>query len=550
MAEREWPRHGLRLGVSGVRRWIRQLQRNRLRLRLLGFSALSGAIGFGGTGVFVALSLRVNDGPILIPGQLRLGVAGLWVFLVWFFAQRAITHWSHLSKRSFLLTTVSPRAVAVGMLLTEFMTAVFVLVLPVTLLVGIIGIAFLSLSTVFLTIVAVGLSIATTIVVGYALGFGSFFVNDTLGFPDQLKGDLGVHLVLLAVTGYVVAVVVFDAPAIWNAVSFEWIPMGWLVDFAVLGTPVVISVERAVAGFIGSIAVVIIGSLVVESLATTYWCMDTKTGRSASTVDYSRTQGESSLITALSPLSVPDVVSTPTRRVAAVVMLRIRREPRRMTIVGTVALSLALWIGVALTQLAQPMRLVPLACAVFIPWLAGALFSINPLGDEGVVLPATLTSPISGTQYVHGLMLPGALYGTPLACFLTLATGIAGPYTIFEVTGLVLLALLLTPIAVLVGITTGMYFPRFSSLTIGDDDIAQPSMIAIALYSACISGLGGTLIALFFAPQTAFSPFGLIGLSPSVSRVLIIGGLLGGSLLFAALCYHSAISRFEGWYVS
>ncbi|PSQ49677.1 hypothetical protein BRD12_05315, partial [Halobacteriales archaeon SW_12_67_38] len=58
----------------------------------------------------------------------------------------------------------------------------------------------------------------------------------------------------------------------------------------------------------------------------------------------------------------------------------------------------------------------PVEIALLVPWLAGATFGLNPFGDEGAVLPATLTGAISGGAFVRGLALvgPGVLAAVAL----------------------------------------------------------------------------------------------------------------------------------------
>lgn len=73
--------------------------------------------------------------------------------------------------------------------------------------------------------------------------------------------------------------------------------------------------------------------------------------------------------------------------------------------------------------------LAALLAAVALPWLAGSLFAMNPLGDEGAVLPVTLTA-ISGRQYVRGLMVPGLVFGLPIVLIVTAIAGLVSPYTL------------------------------------------------------------------------------------------------------------------------
>ena len=88
MVESNWGRHSLRLGLVGVQRNIRGLRRQRTRLRLLAFSFVCFVIVLGGFGILFAFSLRLHEGPIAVPGEVRVAVTVLWLFAVWFFSQR------------------------------------------------------------------------------------------------------------------------------------------------------------------------------------------------------------------------------------------------------------------------------------------------------------------------------------------------------------------------------------------------------------------------------------------------------------------------------
>jgi len=75
---------------------------------------------------------------------------------------------------------------------------------------------------------------------------------------------------------------------------------------------------------------------------------------------------------------------------------------------------LVLQVQVAIIERTVPPSL-PVLAALASGTAGGAAFSLNPLGGEGEVLPATLTSTVSGTQFVAGLTLAGGLPAAILA---------------------------------------------------------------------------------------------------------------------------------------
>jgi hypothetical protein len=241
--------------------------------------------------------------------------------------------------------------------------------------------------------------------------------------------------------------------------------------------------------------------------------------------------------------------------------------------VGSAILSSGLQSG-ALGALLAPLA------AVVLPWLAGALFAMNPFGDEGAVLPATLTA-VSGRQYVRGLLVPGALYGLPIAVAATGAAALVSPSGLAERVGLVALAAYATCVSVAVAPAIGMAFPRFSAISVGQSrEVLPPRMTAVIAHIAVAALPAAWLAALALAPRIARAVLaGLVGFLPAVvlglaSRSsdgalaatgeqfrgiaagiqavdlgqfrLIAGGtaLVAGAVV-AVLLYGSAVRRFE-----
>jgi len=552
MTETNWVRHSVQLGVVGVRRTIRGLRRNPYRLRLLGISAICGVISFGGMGILYALLLRTLDAPISIPGGVRFGVSALWVGAVWFFSQRTLLYWRRPKAEAFVLTTVSARTAAVGMLLTEFLTACLFLALPTLLLVGVVGYAFLSPVSLLLVSLAVGLFAASAIVVGYALGFAYLFVADRSGGLANQQGQLIVQLVLLVVVGYLVAQFFAGIPAVWEVMSFVWVPISWLVDLAVLGTPVAASFGRALAGVTGCLLVIGGGSLVIERFAGAYWTTDpgSTAGDTGDATLGRRSRDDGTLAAAISPVIIPGFVGRPTQRVAQMVVLRLRRAPRRLLFLVTIVISLGIYLGVLVVQLDDPLSLVPVVCALFFPWFAGAAFGLNPLGDEGDVLPATLTSSISGRQFVRGLMVPGLLYGLPITVLCTFVGSIVSPYSLRVQAGFVVIGGLLTVVAVGLAPAVGMRFPRFSAVTIGKSGgVVPPSMTAIIVYSLVVGLLGGGAVFALLAPASIYEYIADGVVSVGVMRFSSVVSGLGIGLVVARWSYRAAARQFRRYTV-
>lgn len=352
----------------------------------------------------------------------------------------------------------------------------------------------------------------------------------------------------LAVVGYLVATILADLPAIWELASFSWVPMSWLVDFAVLGTPVTVSLGRALAGVTGGVLVIGGGSIIVERLAGAYWVTDpgSTTYDSSETTPSSRSHDAGTLAEGISPLVIPGIVGRPTQRVAQMVLLRLRRAPRRLLFLVTMVISLGIYLGVIYVQLNDPMSLIPVVCALFFPWFAGATFGLNLLGDEGAVLPATLTSSITGRQFVRGLMVPGLLYGLPITVLCTLVGSIVSPYSLRVQAGFIMIGAVLTVVAVGLAPAVGMRFPRFSAVTIGKSGgVVPPSMTAIIVYSLVVGLLGGSAVFALLAPASIYEYIAGGVASVGLMRFSSVVSGLGIGLLVARWCYRAAARQFR-----
>ena len=167
----------------------------------------------------------------------------------------------------------------------------------------------------------------------------------------------------------------------------------------------------------------------------------------------------------------------------------------------------------------------PVVVALGLAWLSGAAFALNPLGDEGPVLPATLLTGVGGRRFVRGLCLPGAVVGLPLATLGTAAGAVAAGYAPLEAVGLVLLAVVLTAGAVGVAPGVGTRFPRFEAVTVGRTrEVVPPALSAVVVYSIAVGLAGGVAALCLLAPAIARALLaGLVAFLPSVLLSLLAG---------------------------
>jgi hypothetical protein len=205
---------------------------------------------------------------------------------------------------------------------------------------------------------------------------------------------------------------------------------------------------------------------------------------------------------------------------------------------------------------------------------------MNPFGDEGSVLPLTLVS-ISGPAYVRGVMLPGLLLGFPIVVLVTGGAALVGPFELLAAVGLITVSLLTTVVAVTTAPAVGMWFPRFSAISIGQSrEVIPPRLLTTALHflgvtvpgalfvlllldtelvRALIAGIAGFLPAALLQlvasedggvlsdGSTWFQGIGTAVQSVSIESFrLVTGGLLVvGAVVVAVLSYRLAVRRFD-----
>lgn len=587
MAESGWARHALSIGVFEFRRSVRAIWQDKGRFALMALGVLIPSLMMAAFVVVFADTIRGVES-LPVPDQIRGTVALFWLFGLFLIGQRVVSARTRIEAEPLMLTTVSARTVAGGLLIAESLRILAYLGLPVLVLTSASIFLFSSPASLVLVPVAALLFTATAVVIGAVCGYAVAWIVATSQFVASHKTVLGSAASLLLMGGYFL----FLYPQIGGVsqAALAWFPMGWFADLAIVGTRFVGSPFRAVGVVVGSIVLLVGGGAIVERETVALWFTESVSPDAeddapehepvAAGEDSARPSHRDALAAAVKPLAVPAFVPTPIRRVAEWALLRTRRDPNRLMFlmipvfaVGSPLVSTGLQSGSIFALLAP-------VSAVVLPWLAGSLFAMNPLGDEGAVLPVTLTA-VSGKQYVRGMMVPGLLFGLPIVLAVTGITGMLSPYSFVESVGLVALGVYLTCVAVTITPAIGMALPRFSAISVGQSrDVLPPRMSAVAVHVVLSVLPGALLAALLIAPELArvviagvsgFVPAFVLGLLPGSNSGLLagtiewfssvgqgvqavglaqlqVGGggmLLVGGVLVSFLLYRNAVNRFE-----
>jgi ABC-2 type transport system permease protein len=188
--------------------------------------------------------------------------------------------------------------------------------------------------------------------------------------------------------------------------------------------------------------------------------------------------------------------------------------------------------------------------ALYSAWATGALFTLNPLGDEGAVLPVTVTSGVTGRQFVGGLVAASALIGTPVTVALAVVLAALSPIGVLPTICTVVAALVLPTLAASVAAGVGTAFPKYEATSITRSrEAVVPSMWAFGVYTLAFLLTAGFATG-FQTPAIAGFVADAAGTSAAVVHVasLAFGVLLAGAA--AVLAVRTAVRAFDDYTAS
>lgn len=588
MAEEGWIRHSLRIGLFEFRRSVRTIRQDQARLVFMAAGVLILLLVSILSAIFAVTSSETirSVEMLAIPDYIRAFVTLLWLFSIGTISSGIVSDGSHITAEPLMLTTVSARTVAGGLFFAQVVRILVFIGAPIIVLSITVTFIFGSVTSLVVVPIAAMLFVATAVAIGSICGYSMVLIIANISFVARHKTALGTVFAFLFTGGFYI--ILLSQGEMISIHIFTWPVVGWFVDLAMVGTPFDWSLSRVVGLVLSSIAFLIVAGTIIERTTVMLWYTepvsvtggDSSYETSTPETKSSKSSRHDALTAAVRPLVVPRFVSVSTRRVAEWTLLRTWREPNRLLYLLFPAIGIGSSLIGASLQTESPLTFALPVCAVILSWFVGAVFAINPLGDEGAVLPMTLTS-VSGKKYVRGLMMPGILVGLPLVFVVTCIIGVFSPYTVGEWTTIVILSGFLTCVSVATAPAIGMALPRFSAIRVGQSrDILPPRMTAIMCHMALVMIPGSLLVMLVVAPHLVRRVLtGLLGTLPAVvvrlfmdssggplstavvwfthigevletveSGQLQIGGggilLIGGGLIMILL-YRNAIHRFE-----
>lgn len=472
-----------------------------------------------------------------VPTMARAATAGFFGAIVFLVVSRTVRKNGFPDAGAVLLTTAGHHTIVLGLLLGEIGRFGAILGLPLIGLASGIGLGGGSPAAALAVAVTAGAVLTAGVTVGFGLGLIVKRIATTVGFARRHRTVLALsasmalpvgYTVLLARQQFVPPVLEFlaGAPASWPAE---------LVLFA-LGSAVA-SPGRGMVSVVLGYGLPGLAIPVLARLAATTWFADRpETERRMST------RGRS----ALAQLDGIQSVSQETRAVALKSVRRAIRAPFTVqyATIGAFVLLAELQTIVATGRV--PPRL-PVIVSLAGAWTAGSLFALNPIGNEGSVLPATITAGPSGREFLGGVLLGSLAIALPPTLLLSLVAGGVAPIGWPVLVVLLLATPLFASGAVGLAAGVGTQYPKLRATTVGRDrSVVIPSIWAFAGFTVLFLLASTPAILIAIGPVTQAAT----AWSGHEATTIRIVGLLGGTLTLGAagvVGWRYAARSIETW---
>ncbi len=482
----------------------------------------------------------VGTGDSSVVQAARYYLPGVVLFFVVLGAIQAGRRVLSLDAREMVLTAVPTGTLVRGLLLADLLEWTVAFVLPAVLLVLVVALGAGSPVLAVVGTIAVVTLFVAAILFGYALGLLTRLVLRRIPLPTTVRrllgalggvaaavvaGGFGVLVGSTAVGGPVsVPQPMADGSLSPGTIVTPGLPagdplsrLGWYADLLFVGTPAVETITMATLVAVVAVVCTLPGSLtVIARFAPYFWYGDPPLSA----------DGQVRRVSSRVP------VGSPVRRVATRYWWRATRAPHRFVYVFYYVFMLGLVLVPAVVFPAYALVLVGSALVLLGVWLAGALFCLNPLGEEEEMLAQLLLSSTSAHTIMRARIALGVVVGVPLVVIGTVALTLGGlaPDDAVRI-GAYWTVLTLASAAFALGI--GTVAPRFTPVKLFDRvESVAPSLTAVVYHLALTTVLAGMGAALLLSDRNP----------------LLVGSfLLGVLVLVTDGSYRYAVESFEGF---
>ena len=432
--------------------------------------AVAVAIG----GAFVAGRSLSSGDPTAPIEAARTVAVGLWLATTGFGAIRGYTSLLDPDNRDGLLTTISHRQLLAGILLAEGAV------------IGLPTVVVFSLASVAFGIGAGAVAAAPVMLVatcllataGFATGLGVALLIKNGGVRSRLLYRLRTVVFVLGFAAYFWVLFSNAADDIFAPLLgvLTPTPLGWVGESVVFAAGAEASPLRAAGGLLAPTVSLLIAAPVLTRLSGWLWYADGLETTHTVSAPTNATGG---------PLS--GLLPQPIRGVVAVDWARARRAP--------ISLSYAIYpLFVLVTPVIETVEtgtvggLFPILVAFCGAWVTGALFTLNVLGNEGAVLPATVLTASPERALVGGHVAAGVLLGLPITVIVVAVLGVLSPHPPAVVATLTVGAAVLAGSAPVIATGIGAALPRHEAVSVSrSTEAIIPSTFGFLLYSVVVS---------------------------------------------------------------
>lgn len=530
-------RHGVRIATVEVRRSVRAVLASRrqligIALLLVLFSPVLASVLSGG----YALGLRFRSGTDMSVVELLRPQIVAWIgSLAVVFGLRALERAGDADHADLLLTLVRPRAVVTGLVLAEYTRVVVVFGSPI--IIAVTAFAVGAGTPLLIPVVAIGVLplLALGLTSGFTIGYFVRLCYRRLGWSKPS----GAWASLLAAGTLIVGVNVLapsePARLLRSLAPLEAVPVGPYADLLLVASPVPVTVGTPSLAAAG----IVLGAVPCLLAATWYlapavWYADPAT------------TDETSVRARLSRVAMPAVLSG--RRVTRLVWWQLVRGVRAPA--QFVHLTYFLFMAFPIAQLAVSnprSAILPVFLAVLGAFLAGGTFGLNPLGTEGSMLPAVLTTPSSGRPLVHARILAGTVLWLPLTLLVVVLTGWYSVLDPVSLAYVLAFTLVLTGFSSLLALGLGALAPRFETVrAFGGVEAPTPTTAALLGHSFVTTVVAVVGITTVFVPVVVDAP----AFAGDSAELLRAAGFLAWAALLALVatgCYRYTVARLDGY---
>lgn len=466
------------------RRTVRAMATERTKLLLMALLALFvfGSITVAGGYLLPALGEHfagtvTAESAALAAEVVTGGAAVGWLVLAVMAGIRAFTAATDPDESAFLLVSTSVRNVTVGVIGAEMLLFGVWLVPPAVLLSSAFAVGAGTVLPVLFAALVVVLALLTAVPLGFVLGI--WIRHLVTVYEPIARYRWALFVAFWGLYFGAIATGRFDLVIGELFVALQDSPLGWPGHLLLAGVPNVPASSATIVGAVIGTALVSAAAFAIAiASARVHWFADpARFDEETSAAADSSSRLDDALARGL---------GRPVRTVTLTAIRRTRRAPIRLVYVGY-----PLFGAIGFVQGIVRSGTVPSYVAVFLSlyvvWAAGALFTLNPLGDLGRALPAVVTSTLSGRQAITGLVVAGALVAVPVAFVSSIVLGIVSPLSLEHTAVLVAGTVVGTVVTPALATGIGSAFPRFGSVNVTNNrEAVVPSKTAFLLYSLAI----------------------------------------------------------------